>query len=155
MKWKKLTLCLAVPLAVGGLSWALTRQGIETFQNQTVHPLLTPPQWAFPVVWTALFLMMGLASFLVWDSQEQGRRVGGALELYGLQLGSSLIWTVLFFTGRRYALAFFWLIAYWLLILWTAAKFFRCRKAAGRLMVPYLLWVAFAGYLNFAMWQLN
>ena len=144
MKWKKLTLCLAVPLAVGGLSWALTRQGIETFQNQTVHPLLTPPQWAFP-----------LASFLVWDSQEQGRRVGGALELYGLQLGSSLIWTVLFFTGRRYALAFFWLIAYWLLILWTAAKFFRCRKAAGRLMVPYLLWVAFAGYLNFAIWQLN
>ena len=79
MKWKKLTLCLAVPLAVGGLSWALTRQGIETFQNQTVHPFLTPPQWAFPVVWTALFLMLGLASFLVWDSQEQGRRVGGAL----------------------------------------------------------------------------
>ena len=155
MKWKKLTLCLAVPLAVGGLSWALTRQGIETFQNQTVHPLLTPPQWAFPVVWTALFLMMGLASFLVWDSQEQGRRVGGALELYGLQLGSSLIWTVLFFTGRRYALAFFWLVVYWLLILWTAVKFFRCRRAAGWLMAPYLAWVAFAGYLNFAEWQLN
>ena len=120
-----------------------------------MHPLLTPPQWAFPVVWTALFLMMGLASFLVWDSQEQGRRVGGALELYGLQLGSSLIWTVLFFTGRRYALAFFWLIAYWLLILGTALSFARRSRAAGWLMAPYLAWVAFAGYLNFAIWQLN
>ena len=155
MKGRKLVLSLMIPLAVGGLSWALTRQGIEAFQTRTVHPPLTPPQWVFPVVWTVLFLMMGLASFLVWRSEEQGRRVGGALELYGLQLGFSLIWTVLFFTGRRYALSFFWLIAYWLLILWTAAKFFRCRKAAGWLMVPYLAWVAFAGYLNFAMWQLN
>lgn len=155
MKGKKLALCLAVPLGVGGLSWLLTREGMAYFQAETVHPPLTPPQWLFPVVWTALFLLMGLASYLVWKSQKVGQTTGGALELYALQLGFSLVWTVLFFTGRRYALAFFWLVAYWLLILWTALKFFRCRRGAGWMMVPYLLWVAFAGYLNFAVWQLN
>ena len=155
MKGKQLVLCLAVPLGVGGLSWALTRRGIEVFQTQTVHPPLTPPQWVFPVVWTALFLMMGLASFLVWRSQKRGCTVGAPLELYGLQLAFSLLWTVLFFTGRRYALAFFWLIAYWLLILGTAWSFVRRSRAAGWLMAPYLAWVAFAGYLNFAVWQLN
>ena len=89
MKWKKRTLCLAVPLAVGGLSWALTRQGIETSQNQTVHPLLTPPQWAFPVVWTALFLMMGLAGGIILPLPKSGGSADGALPAVGGLCGVS------------------------------------------------------------------
>ena len=155
MKGKRLVVCLAVPLGVGGLSWLLTRQGMEVVQSAIVHPPLTPPQWVFPVVWTVLYLMMGTASFLVWRSQERGYTAGAPLELYGLQLAAGLLWTVVFFSGRRYALAFFWLVLYWLLAFFTALSFAKRSRAAGWLMAPYLLWLTFAGYLNFAVWRMN
>jgi len=155
MKGKRLVVCLAVPLGVGGLSWLLTRQGMEVVRSAIVYPPLTPPRWVFPVVWTVLYLMMGTASFLVWRSQERGCTAGAPLELYGVQLASGLLWTVVFFSGRRYALAFFWLVLYWLLALFTALSFAKRSRAAGWLMAPYLLWLTFAGYLNFAVWRMN
>ena len=151
MKGKRLIVCLAVPLGVGGLSWLLTRQGMEIVRSAIVYP----PRWVFPVVWTVLYLMMGTASFLVWCSQARGCTAGAPLELYGLQLAAGLLWTVIFFSGRRYALAFFWLALYWLLAFFTALSFAKRSRAAGWLMVPYLLWLTFAGYLNFAVWRMN
>ena len=155
MKGKRLAVCLAVPLGVGGLSWLLTRQGMEIVRSAIVYPPMTPPQWVFPMVWTVLYLMMGTASFLVWRSQARGCTAGAPLELYGVQLASGLLWTVVFFSGRRYALAFFWLVLYWLLAFFTALSFAKRSRAAGWLMVPYLLWLTFAGYLNFAVWRMN
>lgn len=84
-----------------------------------------------------------------------GCTAGAPLELYGLQLAAGLLWTVIFFSGRRYALAFFWLALYWLLAFFTALSFAKRSRAAGWLMAPYLLWLTFAGYLNFAVWRMN
>ena len=151
---KYLLLCLAVPLAVGALSSLFTRDGMEQFQ-QLNKPPLTPQGWLFPVVWTILFLMMGLASYLVWRSNSPRHAVRGALALYGVQLGFNFLWTVLFFHMDRYLFVFFWLVILWVLIAATALRFYRLSKTAGYLMVPYLLWVAFAGYLNFGVYLMN
>ena len=151
---KKLALCLIVPLAVGGLSAFLTREAMEQFQKLNKPPL-TPPGWVFPAVWTVLYLMMGLASYLVWQSRGPRRAVRNALTVYGVQLGFNFMWTILFFNMGWYLFAFVWLIALWVLILATAVRFYRLSGTAGYLMVPYLIWVTFAGYLNFGIFLMN
>ena len=151
---KYLILCLAIPLAVGGLSSFLTRDSMEQFQKLNKPPL-TPPGWLFPVVWTILFLMMGLASYLVWRSDGPRHAVQSALTLYGVQLGFNFLWTILFFNQNCYLFAFFWLVILWILILATVLRFYRLSRTAGYLMIPYLLWVAFAGYLNLGIYLMN
>ncbi len=155
IKWKTLLICLAAPLAVGGLSAFLTRDGMERFSNSVIHPPLTPPNWLFPVVWTILFLLMGLASYLVYTSGAPRKDVRKALWIYALQLLVNFIWTISFFNFQTYLFAFFWLIFLWLLILATTVLFFRISKPAGYLLLPYLAWVAFAGYLNMGVYLLN
>lgn len=151
---KCLIVCLAVPLAVGGLSALLTGDGMERFKSLNKPPL-TPPGWLFPVVWTILFLMMGIASYLVWKNGRSHQKVRGALTIYGVQLGFNFLWSMLFFNRGLYLTAFFELVALWLLILLTTARFYRLSRAGGSLLAPYLLWVTFAGYLNFGVYLLN
>ncbi len=151
---KKLAVCLAVPLAVGGLAALLSRSGMADFALLRKPPL-TPPAWVFPVVWTALYLMMGLASYLVWESRTPREHVAAALTVYACQLSVNFLWPILFFTLRLYLFAFFWLVALWLLVLAAFAFFRKLQKTAGLLMLPYLLWVTFAGYLNFGVYLLN
>lgn len=151
IQWKKLIVCLAIPLAVGGLSALLTRSGMESFETINKPPL-SPPGWLFPVVWTILFVLMGLASYLVAVSGKPSRT---ALTVYGVQLFFNFLWSILFFNLSQYLFAFVWLVILWILILITTVLFYRISKSAGYLMLPYLLWVAFAGYLNFAIYLLN
>lgn len=151
---KGLILCLLIPLLTGALSAFLTRNAMEQFERLSKPPL-SPPGWLFPVVWTILYLMMGAASYLVWRSGGPRHTVGKALTLYGIQLGFNFLWTILFFYMGRYLFAFFWLVVLWVLILAAALRFYRLSKPAGYLMVPYLLWVAFAGYLNLGIYLTN
>lgn len=151
---KGLILCLLIPLLTGALSAFLTRNAMEQFE-QLSKPLLSPPGWLFPVVWTILYLMMGAASYLIWKSGGPRRAVSEALTLYGVQLGFNFLWSILFFNMGRYLFAFFWLVALWFLILAAALRFYRLSKPAGYLMIPYLLWVAFAGYLNLGVYLMN
>ena len=151
---KYLLVCLAVPLAVGGLSALLTRDGMEKFKSLNKPPL-TPPGWVFPVVWTILFVLMGTASYLVWKNGRPRQAARRALTLYGVQLAFNFLWSMLFFNRGLYLAAFFELIALWLLILMTAVRFYRLSRTAGYLLAPYLLWVTFAGYLNFGVHLLN
>lgn len=153
-KRKRLLLCLAIPLAVGALSALLTRSGMEKFEALDKPPL-TPPGWLFPVVWTVLFLLMGFASYLAANSGGSRSAVRGAMALYGVQLGFNFMWTILFFNLGLYLFAFGWLAVLWLLILASAVRFYRLSRPAGYLMIPYLLWVAFAGYLNLGIYLLN
>ena len=146
--------CLAVPLLVGGLSAFLTRGGTEQF-SMLNKPPLTPPAWLFPVVWIILYILMGIASYLVLVSGEPDKIVRMALAVYALQLGFNFLWPVLFFNLGWYLFAFFWLLFLEFLILLAAFLFFSICPAAGRLMIPYVAWVAFAGYLNLAVWYLN
>lgn len=148
---KLLVLCLAVPLAVGGLSALLTRNGMRTFDT-IAKPRLAPPGWLFPVVWTVLYILMGIASYLVVKSEKPNR---SALAVYALQLVFNFFWSIIFFNMEQYLFAFIWLIALWLLILITIYQFYRISEPAGYLMIPYLLWVTFAGYLNLSIYLLN
>lgn len=149
-----LVICLAVPLAVGGLSALLTREGMERFKAVSKPPL-TPPDWLFPVVWTALFILMGIASYLVWKSGGPSRMVRAALAVYAVQLAFNFFWSIIFFDLGLYLFAFAWLVVLWGLILAATVLFHRLSPAAAYLMVPYLLWVAFAGYLNMGVYLLN
>ena len=151
IQWKKLLACLAIPLAVGGLSALLTCSGMESFEAINKPPL-SPLGWLFPVVWTILFVLMGIASYLVVVSGKPRRT---ALTVYGVQLFFNFLWSILFFNLSQYLFAFVWLVILWILILITMVLFYRISKSAGYLMLPYLLWVTFAGYLNFAIYLLN
>ena len=153
-KWKLLILCLVAPLAVGGLSAWLSGNGMRIF-SEINKPPLSPPGWLFPVVWTILYLLMGLASWLVLTSGKPQEQVGKAMRIYVLQLLVNFFWSLIFFGLERYLFAFLWLVLLWGLIIATMIRFYRINKTAGELLVPYFLWVTFAGYLNFTIWLLN
>lgn len=154
IQWKKLFLFLAIPLAVGGLSALISGGGMKAFQTLE-KPAFSPPGWLFPVAWTVLYLLMGLASYLVFESTVSMRQKRQALTAYGLQLAVNFFWSIIFFNSEAYLLAFLWLLLLWGLIMITLYRFYRITPAAGWLLVPYLLWVTFAGYLNLGIYLLN
>ena len=150
---KKRLICLAIPLAVGGLA-ALLSGGMETYKvvNQ---PPLSPPGWVFPVVWTVLYLLMGEASYRVLTANADPDQIKKALTAYGVQLFLNFLWPLVFFGGQMYLAAFFILIALWVGIFITMRRFSKINETAGDLLIPYLLWVTFAGYLNLGVFLLN
>lgn len=153
MNWKKLLICLAIPLAVGGLA-ALLSGGMSDY-GVMAKPPLSPPGWVFPVVWSILYLLMGYASYRVLESGATQEEIKKALTLYGLQLSANFIWPLLFFGGGWLLLSFFWLILLWVLIFLTIRAFSSIDETAGNLLIPYILWVTFAAYLNFGIYLLN
>lgn len=153
-KLRQLLLCIGIPLAVGGLSGWVTRGAMEDFQALN-QPPLSPPGWLFPVVWTVLFVLMGIASYLVVRSQGPEKLVKRALVFYGIQLGFNFLWSILFFNLGLYLVSFFWLVLLWCLILLTTLQFSALDRCTFWLMLPYLAWVAFAGYLNLGIFWLN
>ena len=153
-KLRQLVLCIGIPLAVGGLSGWVTRGAMEDFQSLN-QPPLSPPGWLFPVVWTVLFVLMGIASYLVVRSQGPEKLVKRALVFYGIQLGFNFLWSILFFNLGLYLVSFFWLVLLWCLILLTTLQFSSLDRRTFWLMLPYLAWVAFAGYLNLGIFWLN
>lgn len=153
-KLRQLLLCLGIPLAVGGLSGWITRGAMEQFQTLR-QPPLSPPGWLFPVVWTVLFLLMGIASYLVVRSHAPEKTVKRALIFYGIQLAMNFFWSILFFNLGLYLVAFFWLVLLWCMILLTTMQFSALDRRTIWLMLPYLAWVAFAGYLNLGIFFLN
>lgn len=151
---KRLIICLAIPLVVGGAAGLLTMNSMEAFEALN-QPPLSPPGWLFPVVWTVLYVLMGIASYLVSVSDAPQEEKARALWTYGIQLAFNFLWPIAFFNLKWYLFAFLWLVILWILILITALRFGQIRKPAGYLLVPYLLWVAFAGYLNLGIYLLN
>jgi benzodiazapine receptor len=136
--------------AVGGVASA----NAGDFYQQLVRPGWAPPPWLFGPVWSVLYLLMGIAAWLVWRERGwRGARV--ALTLFVVQLAANALWTWLFFAWRRGALAFGKILLLWVLIVATLVAFWRVRRLAGLLLVPYLLWVTFASALTLAVWRLN
>lgn len=152
--WKKLAVCLAIPLAVGGLAGLLTAGGMKRFEELN-QPPLSPPGWVFPVVWTILYLLMGYASYRILISGAPSGEKGRALTAYGAQLAANFLWPILFFGLGWYLVAFLELLVLWTLVFVTMVRFYRIDPVAGDLLLPYLLWVTFAAYLNFGVYRLN
>ena len=149
--WKKLLKFIAVPLIVGGVSALLTMGSMKNFATLNKPPL-SPPAWLFPVVWSILYVLMGIAAYLVAESKNSG---GKALLYYGAQLIFNFFWSIIFFNFEAYLFAFIWLLVLWGLAAVTTVLFYRSSKLAGILMVPYMLWLTFAAYLNLAIYILN
>ena len=151
---KLLFLCIALPLLVGITAGLLTRDSMSTF-SMLNKPPLAPPGILFPIVWTILYTLMGIASYLVLSSGKNQDDITTALIVYLLQLAINFFWPIFFFNLEWYLFAFFWLILLWVLIRKTIQLFYPLSKTAAYLMIPYLVWVTFAGYLNLGIYLLN
>lgn len=151
IQWKILLFSILLPLTVGALSALFTRKGMESFLSVN-QPAFAPPNWLFPVVWTILYVMMGIASYLVYTSGQPKRT---ALRFYALQLLFNFLWSFFFFNLQWFLFAFIWLIALWILVFVTTILFAKISKPAGYLMIPYLLWITFAGYLAYTIYLIN
>lgn len=137
-----------------GAAWIGSQFEPGAWYQELQKPSWNPPAWVFAPVWSLLYLMMAVAGWLVW--QERGRKaVRLALALFVLQLALNAAWSWLFFGLNRPDLAFVEIVVLWLAILATAARFWRVRRAAGALLLPYLAWVGFAGVLNWVLWRMN
>lgn len=152
LKWRPLAISILISVGVGTLSAFFTMNSMELYR-ELEKPPLSPPSFLFPVVWTILYILMGIAAFLIYRSNSPDR--GKALLLYGIQLLVNGFWSVLFFNCQMYLLAFLWLLLLWGLILLTILRFCTINKCAAYLLIPYLIWVTFAGYLNLGVYLLN
>ena len=152
-KTKVYGISIALSLVIGGLSALFTMMGMEDYRLAE-KPALTPPEIVFPIVWTILYTLMGISAARVWIASEDKGSNGG-LMLYAIQLVVNFFWSIIFFTLQAYGFAFFWLLFLWLLVLLMIISFSKTDKIAAYLQVPYLLWLSFAGYLNFMVWMLN
>lgn len=143
-------ICLGVG-AVGG--WA-TARSVATWYPSLAKPSWNPPSWVFAPVWTALYIGMAVAAWLVWRTSGW-RDASGALRLFAVQLALNAAWSPLFFGLRSPAAGLVDIAALWLVVAATIVAFFRIAPVAGALLVPYGLWVTFAAALNAAIWRLN
>lgn len=153
IEWKKLLICIAIPLAVGGVSALLTSGNMDLY-TEINQPALAPPSWLFPVVWTILYVLMGFALYLVAIMKTRKDK-RPAIVSFGVQLFFNFFWSIIFFNARAFLFAFVWLILLWLAIIANIYFFYKINKNAGKLLIPYLVWVTFAGYLNLAIFILN
>lgn len=149
---KKLAVSIAIGLGTGLLSVLLTLGNFKAY-SALLQPPLAPPGWLFPVVWTILYILMGVSAYLVYECDTEEKYIG--LAVYVLQLIFNFLWLIIFFNIRNLLFAFVWLVFLWVLVLAMAISFYKVNKTAGLLQIPYLLWVTFAGYLNIALYILN
>jgi tryptophan-rich sensory protein len=128
---------------------------IPTWYASLQKPAFNPPNWIFGPVWTTLFIMMGVAAFLVWDKGLENKKVKISLAIFGLQLLLNVLWSILFFGLQSPLYAFIDIIMLWASILATIIYFYRISAAAAYLLIPYILWVSFASILNLSIVILN
>ena len=146
--------CIAIPLLVGGLASFLTRGGMDVFM-QLNQPPLSPPGWVFGVVWTILYILMGVSCYLVIQSGAEEEEINTALSVYVYQLIVNFLWPTFFFNFGWFFFAFLWLVLLWVLVFIMIRRFYNISKLAGILQIPYLIWLTFAAYLNLGVWLLN
>lgn len=149
--WISLLILEAGTIGAGMLVGFLTSR--NEFYDTLTKPVFAPPSWLFPVVWAVIYILMALAMWFVLQAGGNDRWI--LLGLYIAQLAVNLLWPYLFFIQEALGLAFFWLLLLWALCLIMLVQFFRESRIAGWLIVPYQLWLTFAGVLNFTLARLN
>lgn len=190
---KQFTIAIAIPVILGVLAAFLTNENMNIYDDIVVPPL-APPVKLFPIVWTILYILMGISSSLVFRQRtlhtpyafhekkttgametplspgssrttvryqeseaaiKQKEAVFDALYVYATQLFLNFFWSIFFFNMRTFLFAFIWLLMLWIAALVMILKFKKLSTPAGLLQIPYLIWISFAGYLNFAIYWLN
>ena len=151
---KTYLIAILIPLAVGGLSALLTRESMDIYKD-IVSPPLAPPGWMFPVVWTILYILMGISSARVYLSSDNKKAREDGLLSYGISLFMNFLWSVIFFRLRFFGFAALWLLVMLFFILRTVYYYAKVDKLASRLQIPYIIWSSFALCLNFGIFILN
>lgn len=152
--WKPYVFWILLAEAAGALSGWLSREGSEVFSQTVTQPPLSPPAILFPIVWTILYALMGIGAARVSLAPPSPQRSRG-LNLFVIQLVVNFFWSLIFFNAQAYGFALLWLLALWGLVLWMILLFRRVDPLAAWLQLPYLLWLTFAAYLNWGVWNLN
>ena len=147
----KLIVAIVIPELAGGIGSLFTVSAIPTWYAALAKPALNPPSWIFGPVWTTLYLLMGIAAFLVWNKGWDRQDARKALGVFLLQLVLNAVWSIVFFGLHSPFWAFVDIVAMWLAIVWTMTLFYRISKPAMWLLLPYILWVSFAAYLNYSI----
>lgn len=152
IRWKPLIISLLISIGTGAVSGLLTQSNTFIFQN-IKKPPLAPPGALFPVVWTVLYILMGISAYLIYtaDYEDKSR----ALWIYGIQLAINFFWTIIFFNLRNYLFAFIWILLLWVSVLFMITEFRKINKLAAQLQIPYFIWITFAAYLSAGIWLLN
>ena len=152
IRWKELLFSLAISLGTGALAGLITRGGMEKY-GQFQQPPLSPPGIVFPIVWTALYFLMGVSAYRVLVGEKPLREQ--AISIYAAQLAVNFFWPLFFFGWGWFWFSFFWLLLLLVLVVWMIFLFFKNYRLAGILQIPYLLWLVFAAYLNLGVALLN
>ena len=146
-----LIISILIPLAVGSLSSLLSRS--MTTYSSINRPDFSPPSYVFPIVWTILYVLMGISSYIIYDSDSPAK--GIALKIYMLQLFFNFCWSIIFFRFNLYLFALIWLVVLIALICLMIKEFYKISPLAAYLQIPYLLWCVFAALLNFFIYKMN
>ena len=151
---RKLIISIAIPLIVGGTAAFFTRDSMMQFESVNQQSL-SPPSWLFPVVWTILYTLMGISSYLISESTPSKEAIEDAQTIYYFQLGLNFLCPLLFFGLNWYLFAFLELTILWVAVAVMIRRFLDISPLAAYLNVPYLIWLTFAAYLNLGVWWLN
>ena len=156
--WKRIkpyVISILIALLVGGLSAFLTKDNMDIYKDIT-RPFLSPPMKLFPIVWSVLFVLMGISSAIIYINNETNPEIASsALKLYGVQLVFNFLWPIAFFNFQAFLFSFIWIMVLWILIIAMIVQFNKINKTAGYLQIPYLIWTTFAAYLNLMIYILN
>lgn len=146
---------ILISLAVGGIAAFITRNNMNIY-DEINKPVFSPPGFLFPVVWTVLYILMGISSAMIWLCRDSFREEAeSALLWYGGSLVANFWWSPVFFNFRMYLFAFIILVILLMLVLKSAVEYKKLRPVAAYLQLPYIIWICFAGYLNLAIYILN
>lgn len=151
----KLIFSIAICLLAGFFGSIFTTPSIPAWYTSLKKPSFNPPNWLFGPVWTTLFILMGISLYLIWEKGLEKKAVKTAIFLFSFQLLLNILWSFLFFTFHSPFYAFLEILVLWLMILATLLQFRKISKPTSFLLFPYLLWVSFAAFLNFSIYQLN
>lgn len=146
-----LIISILIPIAVGTLSSFFS--GSMSLYSKINKPTLSPPGFIFPVVWVILYILMGISSNFIYESDNPDKLK--ALKTYALQLFFNFWWSIIFFRFSLYLVAFLWLLVLIFLISVMIYQFYKINRLSSYLQIPYLLWCLFAAYLNFMIYRLN
>lgn len=151
----KLVVAVVISELAGVIGSLFTVSAIVSWYAGLAKPALNPPSWVFTPVWTVLYLLMGIAAFLVWKNSWEKKEIRVALYVFGIQLVLNAAWSVIFFGLQNPGAAFIEIIFLWLAVIAAIIAFAKISRPAAWLLAPYILWVSFAAYLNYSIWVLN
>ncbi len=149
----KFVISILVSFLAGAIGSIFTTPAIRDWYPTLVKPGFNPPNWLFAPAWTVLYILMGIALYLVWISSRENKKI--AYIVFFVQLALNALWSYIFFGAHELGWAFFEIVVLWLAILGTIIAFNRILKPAAYLLIPYILWVIFAAVLNYSVWHLN